>query len=231
MKTKNKKNTKDWLGRTFVRSAGFLLCLTVGVSDVKAALLWNWVSVGEGNTFSGTLTTDGDYSMTTPGSGLVTFTVLSFDSWFLNGTNLVTSGTFATNNWQTVGSPTVNNVITYTNTITWSRSEQKLDPLNGLAYQQSQANIATFPSDNHAALSIVNADYPNVDPSFLRNSIIQHATAPHGGAAFNLGFVATSTVFTPVPEPKFYAGCATLSLILVVYFRRIRATRVLEAAI
>ena len=234
MNMRNKKDVKKLLRRTSVRSVLVLLSLSMGVSGLNAALMWNWVSVGEGNTFSGTLTTDGNYSDTLPGTGLATFNVLSFDSWFLNGTNLVTNGPFEHSDWQTVASPVVNGT-NYTSTITWSRSEQKLDPLTGLSSNVGTASIGTFPGETasgtagHAALYIVNADKPDVDPSLLRNNIIQHSTS--NGEVFDLSFVATSTVFTPVPEPKIYAGCAALSLFLVVYFRRTRAKRALEAPV
>ena len=204
----------------------WLAIVLLSYSDLRAALLWNWVSEGEGNTFSGTLTTDGDYSMTLPGSGLENFKVLSFDSWFLNGTNLITSGVFEFNDWQTVGSPNLFPGLTITNSINWSRSDQKIDPEIGLTSTQGGHFLQTVPSSTgagpllHGALQIVNANHPTLNPSVLRNEISQNSES--GGEVFSLGFEASSTVFTPVPEPKVYAGCVAAVIFGYALLRRKR---------
>lgn len=217
--------------KTTANRLSLVLFLAVpSLLNLQAALLWNWESTDGTNVFSGSLTTDGDYSMTTPGAGLSEFTVLSFDSWFLNGTNLVTSGPFTYNDWQ-VGAPPPQ----ITNVITWSRSEQQLDADLGLTSSgasSSSANILTFPDQGHpggagqAVLSIVNAQKPNYNPAFLINHIREHAPNP-----FDLTFVTTSTVFTPVPEPEMHVAMAILLTSGVVLWRRAKVRGTPTAAI
>ncbi len=216
----------------FVRVILAIGLLGSGLSELKAAIMWNWVSEGEGNIFSGSLTTDGDYSDTQGGTGNVTFTVLSYDSWFLNGTNLITAGPFEQSDWQTVGAPVFdeNGERSITSSIVWSRDDQKLDPVDGLSALNSPSGIVFRGSTltqpgfggagplGHAELGIA---IPSLSSGINRNSIKQHPFS--GGEEFDLNFIPTSTVFTPVPEPNFVAGITLLGSSLFVLFRRMRS--------
>ena len=208
------------MGRAIARACLALALIVTGLSDLNAAIMWSWISEGEGKTFAGTLTTDGDYSQTQNGSDLVTFTVLSFDSWFLDGTDLINGSVFALNDWQTDGMP--NGQISK---IAWSPTDQAIDPITGLESSTSSVAVSTFPSDGHAVLSIVNAQNTNFDPSVLRNQIGQHPG--FGNPDFDLGFIATSTVFTPVPvpEPSFCVGGAMIGMSIFVWMRRVKAVK------
>ena len=200
--------------------------------EVQAAIMWNWVSVGEGNTFAGSLTTDGDYGMTLSGSGsdLVTFNVLSFDSWILNGTNLVDiAGPFQNDDWQMDATPTTSSGTTFTNGIKWSRSAQRIDPDEGLISNFSTVSISTTPGqesttpEGQAVLSIVIPDNSD-DPLFPRRNLIRQ-NAESGLNVFDWSFAPSSTVFTPVPEPTVSMGCVAIGLTVFVWIRRVRPIR------
>ena len=216
-----------------VRAFLSLTILGFSLNDGNAAIMWNWVSVGADNTFTGSLTTDGDYSMTLAGSGpdLVTFNVLSFDSWILNGTNLVdNAGPFQNDDWQMNASPMDSGGTTVTNAIKWSRSAQRIDLDEGLISHLGSYGLLTTPGHEsttpewQAALGIVNPDDADRIPALPpANSIVQHEGS--GLNTFNWSFAPTSTVFTPVPEPKIYVGCAAIGLSVFVWLRRARAIR------
>lgn len=233
MKKEKKSQLVIFMHQGLVRAVLSLTILGFGLDEVKAAILWNWVSVGEGNTFTGSLTTDGDYSMTLSGSepDLVTFNVLSFDSWILNGTNLVDSaGPFQNDDWQMEATPTGSGGTTINNAIKWSRSDQRIDPDDGLNWNQGGVGVLTSPAQGsttpewQAALLIANPDDVDGSPMFPPANLIRQYPAS-GLNVFDWSFVPSSTVFTPVPEPEIYVGCTAIGLSVIVCFRRTRANR------
>ena len=145
-----------------------------------------------------------------------------FDSWFLNGTNLVSDeGPFNSNDWQTGDLPvfTEGGPPLVENTINWSRSLQAIDPMNGLTSSGNEAQIATFPG-NTSSEPIFSAFLAIHNPGsgvFGSNRIQQD------DPFFNLGFTPTSTEFTPVPEPRIYVSFAMIGLSVLFCIRRVRA--------
>ena len=222
MKTERKGRFGKYIASAYVRAVLSLALMGMGFSNVRAAIMWNWVSVGEGNTFSGTLTTDGDYAMTLPGAGDVSFTVLSFDSWFLNGTDLVSEGPFAFNDWQMEAAPDFGGAEQY-NVINWSRSDQKIRAGDGIDSLISRGRLYTFPgteSEGPLGSAVLAIGTPETSFGDTKNQIGQSS---NGGGEFAMGFIPTSTVFTPVPEPRIYVRFAMIGLSVLVCIRRVRA--------
>lgn len=145
----------------------------------------------------GKFTTDGTYE-DTQGSGSTTFTIVSWDEWFLTG---VDHSTHFKN-----GPPTI--LDTDFNEFTWSRDSQSATAFEG---GKILVTDGTGESGGRVQLAFVGSGHQS-----------EHI---EGSPNINETFLPTITTVTPVPEPEHFAVTVIIGLLILASIAKARKSR------
>ena len=165
------------LNRHWIVFALLIGCLT---SVRLHAVIWDYSTTDGTNTISGQFETDGVFA-DTQGTEVYEFTIEEWTSWKLNGNEIVWIGQ----------PPTVPDPLL--SSFKWNQRSNRVNP-------PADSNLVLGAGNNaeSAAVQLAFLD----DPTEFVNSSFLFET---GEKSFFAIFTPTSTVLTPVPEPKEYA--------------------------